>query len=121
MGSLGGYLGQLLGYFGVTLGIWWWLWFTFASFWGHFGHMMRICGGLEGPKSGNAEIRFVFNVFMGSTDGAEHDRDLPSEGGGHFAYLWVILRLLWASEACFKVIMLHFQKTFIYQKNLMIL
>ena len=33
---------------------------------------------------------------------------------GHLALLWVILRLLWASEGCFGVIMLHVQKTIIF-------
>ena len=51
MGSLGGYIGQILGHFGVTLGICRRLWMTFGSLWGHFGVMMRICGGLEGPFS----------------------------------------------------------------------
>jgi hypothetical protein len=51
LGSLGGYIGRILGDFGVTLGICRRLWMTFGTLWGHFGVMMCICGGLEGPFS----------------------------------------------------------------------
>ena len=64
MGSLGGYIGQILGHFGVTLGICRRLWMTFGSLWGHFGIMMRICGGLEGPKSENVGKVLVSKAFL---------------------------------------------------------
>ena len=32
---------------------------TFGSLWGHFGDMMRIYGGLMGPKNGNVKNRWV--------------------------------------------------------------
>ena len=41
--------------------------------------MMRICGRLEGPKSGNVEIPLVFACFLRSTDGAKRDRDFPGD------------------------------------------
>ena len=64
MGLLGGYIGQIFGYFGGTLAICRRLWMTFGSLWGHFGIMMRICGGLEGPKSENVEKVLVFKAFL---------------------------------------------------------
>ena len=55
-------------YFGLCLGIRRWLWVTFGSLWGplgeHIGHMMRICMGSLGPKSGNVEKALVLQAFL---------------------------------------------------------
>ena len=51
-----GHLEATLGNFWVTLGLLWVYDGGFGSFWGHFGHMMRIGGGLVGPKSGNVDF-----------------------------------------------------------------
>ena len=80
-------------------------------------------GAWRGQKAEMLKFHWFLCVFLRSTDGAKRDRDIPRDDrdipregeGGHFAYLCVILRLLWASEACFGVIMLHFQKTLISQ------
>ena len=67
LGSLGGYIGQMLGRFGVTLGICRRIWMTFGSLWGHFGVMMCICGGLEGPFSISSLPASIFWRVKGDT------------------------------------------------------
>ena len=63
MGSLGGYLGQLLGhfwhYFGCMMVALDHFWVMLGSLWAHDAYVW----GLGGAKSGNVEIPLVFVCF----------------------------------------------------------
>ena len=59
---------------------------------GHFGHMMRICAGLVGQKSGSIENVLVFKSFLKGSRGARGPQENEVSSGPE--RFWFTLGLL---------------------------
>ena len=78
---------------------------TFGSLWGHFGVMMRICGGLEGPFSIWSLPACIFWRVKGATSNlnpAAVERAGPTFGGpvGSLGVTWGSGGDTWGSLGC---------------------